>query len=202
MLIATTSSIDGTELDELELVRSMIARDEQAWRKFHDRYDGLISRCITKVTSRFRSCIASEDVREIHACVLASLIANDMRKLRSFDPARGTRLGSWIGMLASHATYDHLRSVRREPRHSPLVEAERLGSEQPSPLDTIERHERVRTVRAMLQRFSDKDRQFVALYFDEGLAPERIAEMMSISVKTVYTKRHKIQQRLEQLLAA
>ena len=53
----------------------------------------------------------------------------------------------------------------------------------------------------MLSEFSDKDRQFVALYFGEGLDPEEVARRMRINVKTVYSKKHKIQSRLESLLA-
>lgn len=39
------------------------------------------------------------------------------------------------------------------------------------------------------------------LYFGEGMEPEQIAEVMNISVKTVYSKKHKIQSRLESLLS-
>ena len=34
------------------------------------------------------------------------------------------------------------------------------------------------------------------------MTPDEIAERMNISVKTVYTKKHKIQARLESVLAA
>jgi len=54
----------------------------------------------------------------------------------------------------------------------------------------------------VLEEFTPKDRKFVKLYFGEGLAPEQIAKRMGISVKTVYSKKHKIQARLEGLLAA
>jgi RNA polymerase sigma-70 factor (ECF subfamily) len=52
----------------------------------------------------------------------------------------------------------------------------------------------------MLEGFSPKDRLFVALYFDQGLDAEEVAQRMSISVKTVYSKKHKIRTRLERLL--
>ena len=38
-----------------------------------------------------------------------------MHKLRLYDPARGTKLGSWIGMIAVNAAYDFLRGVARRP---------------------------------------------------------------------------------------
>lgn len=54
---------------------------------------------------------------------------------------------------------------------------------------------------ATLRQLSVRDRQFVDLYFAQGMEAEEIAEIMNISVKTVYTKRHKITARLEQMLS-
>ena len=52
-----------------------------------------------------------------------------------------------------------------------------------------------------LQTFSEKDQTFVRLYYMDGLTPEEVAEEMQISVKTVYSKKHKIRSRLEQVLS-
>jgi RNA polymerase sigma-70 factor (ECF subfamily) len=124
-----------------------------------------------------------------------------MHKLRSFDPERGNRFGSWIGLLAINAAYDYLRSMRREPNRAPLAEAEILSCDLPSPLEQVEHKQRAEIVANVLCAFSAKDREFVTLYFGEGLEPEQIAERMHISVKTVYSKKHKIQTRLEQMLS-
>jgi RNA polymerase sigma-70 factor (ECF subfamily) len=125
-----------------------------------------------------------------------------MHKLRSFDPTRGNRFSSWLGLLAINAAYDHLRTVRREPNRAPLTEADDIRCTLPTPHDLVERQERAELVASALKEFSAKDREFVELYFAEGLEPEQIAERMNISVKTVYSKKHKIQSRLESLLSA
>ena len=41
----------------------------------------------------------------------------------------------------------------------------------------------------------------MVLYYAEGLEAEQVAEEMGISVKTVYSKKHKIRTRLAELLA-
>jgi RNA polymerase sigma-70 factor (ECF subfamily) len=153
------------------------------------------------VTGRFSALVGQEDIREIYATLLMQLLANDMRKLRSFDPARGNRLGTWIGMLAANCSYDYLRAMRREPNRLPLSEAEGLSCDLPSPHEHAEHRERAEIVAGVLRAFSEKDREFVALYFGEGLPPDEIAQRMRISVKTVYSKRHKIQSRLEAMLS-
>jgi RNA polymerase sigma-70 factor (ECF subfamily) len=187
--------------DDRALLQAMLADDEDAWREFNTRYSRLIYRCITRVTARFSAVVGPDDVREIYGMVCMGLLANDKRKLRSFEPGRGNKLGSWIGMLAIHTAYDFLRGVKREPKRGCLTEAEALSSELPDPYEVCVMRQRAGIVTSLLGRFSDKDREFITLYFGEGLEPEQIAERMGISVKTVYSKKHKIRSRLEALLA-
>lgn len=184
------------------LLEGLIAGRDSAWREFHVRFDRLIYRCITKVTSRFSAVVSQDDIREIYATLIVQLLSNDMHKLRTFDPARGNRFTSWLGLLAINAAYDYLRAIRREPNRAPVTEAETLGSDLPNPHDLCERRERAEKVVRVLATFSAKDQEFVELYFGEGLEPEQIAERMNISVKTVYSKKHKIRSRLESLLSA
>jgi RNA polymerase sigma-70 factor (ECF subfamily) len=188
--------------DELAMIDELLTRSERAWRHFHQRFDRLIRRCITKVTARFKALLGEDDVREIYAILLAQLVTNDMHKLRSFDPKRGHSLSSWIGLLAINAAYDYLRVLRRDPGRASLVELEDISSELPSPLEHVEERQRAELLANVLRALSAKDQEFVALYFGEGLPPEQVAARMSISVKTVYSKKHKIQSRLEQLLSA
>ena len=187
-------------LTEQQLVDAMLTGDDYAWAEFHHRYDRLIYRCITKVTGRFSGIISAEDIREIFATLVLQLLSNHMHKLRSFDPQRGNRLGTWIGMLAINAAYDHLRLLRREPGRGSMTEAEDMSCEWADPFLEVDRKQREKLLADLLLGFSDKDRQFVALYFDQGLEPEEVAARMQISVKTVYSKKHKIRTRLERML--
>jgi RNA polymerase sigma-70 factor (ECF subfamily) len=185
--------------EESRLVFGMIANDANAWREFQKRYDRLILRCITKVTKRFAS-IGQEDIREIYATLLVSLLANDKTKLRTFDPERGNRFSSWIGLLAIHCAYDYLRTIKREPIKEALAEAHELSSDSPDPFEQTSQRQRANMAARVLAGFSKKDRTFAALYFGEGMSPDEIAVRMNISVKTVYSKKHKIQSRLEAAL--
>ena len=70
-----------------------------------------------------------------------------------------------------------------------------------SPEDELAKRQMLAIVAEVLAEFSNKDQEFVRMYFVEGLAPEEIADEMGISVKTVYSKKHKIRSRLETMLA-
>jgi RNA polymerase sigma-70 factor, ECF subfamily len=188
--------IDASSSDEA-LVLAMIADEPSAWREFTLRYERLVYRCITKVTRRFASVVTQEDLREIYSTFCLSLLTNDKHKLRSFDPERGNRFSTWMGLLAINCAYDHLRGIRREPSKGTLAEAEDLACKQPDAFEQVSEHERAVIAARALEGFSDKDRTFALLYFGEGMDPTEIARTMNISVKTVYSKKHKIQSRLE-----
>ena len=186
--------------DDASLVRELLADDPRAWREFNTRFSRLVLSTISRVTARFSGVVSQEDMREIYATFCVQLLANDKLKLRSFDPERGNKLSTWLGLLASHTAYDFLRSARREPRRAAISEAEGLSSTMPDPCETALMRERADQVSQLLSHFTDKDRAFIQLYFGDGLAPESVAERLNISVKTVYSKKHKIQARLQTLL--
>jgi hypothetical protein len=72
----------------------------------------------------------------------------------------------------------------------------------PDPYEHAVESERAAMAKDLLAGFSAKDRTFASLYFGEELDPQEIATRMQISVKTVYSKKHKIQARLESALGA
>jgi RNA polymerase sigma-70 factor (ECF subfamily) len=201
---ATLRCIDDGQTTQAEaaLVRDMLAGSRSAWREFHTRYDRLVHRCIARVAARFAAVMGEDDVAEITADLFAQLCADDMRRLRVFDAERGCRLSSWIGTLAVHAAHDHARALRSQPGRASLDEAEDIGADAMTPDQVVEMKEGIARVDEVLRALTDKDREFVSLYFDEGLDMEQIAERMQISIKTVYTKKHKIHARIEARLAA
>jgi RNA polymerase sigma-70 factor (ECF subfamily) len=194
------AAADRFESDDV-LIAGMIANDPAAWRAFQTKYDRLIMRCITKVTRRFASMVSQDDVREVYANLYVALLGNDMHKLRTFDPERGNRFSSWIGLLAINAAYDYLRTLKRDPKKECISEAFEIAGDLPDPFELTSEHERAAIAQATLAEFSEKDRTFAALYFSEGMDVQDIATKMNISVKTVYSKKHKIQSRLESVLA-
>ena len=184
-----------------ELLANVLRNQGVAWAELVRRYRALIYRCISKVTLRYAPTLASADMDEIYAEVMIQLVRDDMHKLRIYDPTRGAKLGSWIGMLAVNAAYDYLRSAGRRPvlnREGNLVDPNEEHDR--SPLDHLLEKERWDHLNEMLTDFTDKDRTFVELYYRRGMEAEQIAEEMQISLKTVYSKKHKIRAHLMRCL--
>jgi RNA polymerase sigma-70 factor (ECF subfamily) len=192
-------ALTEAQSEDAALLEGLLNNDRAAWRTFETRYGRLILSCIARVTSRF-VCVRPDDVREIQATLYLELISNDKKKLRSFEQNRGTRFGTWLGLLATHTAYDFLRRARRDSKCDGIEGAEALRADTPDPSDYTLIRERAALVSRLLDTLSAKDREFVELYYGEGLPAEEVAERMQISVKTVYTKKHKLQGRLEGLL--
>lgn len=186
---------------ERQLLRRVLRHDERAWGELVRRYRALIFRCITKVTSKFAPYLPNADVDEIYADILFSLLRNDMHKLRRYNPNRGTKLSSWLGMISINATYDYLRCSGRNYQATGGDAIPELHKEnERTPLDELIEKERWHQLNHLLHDFTERDRRFLELYYDKGLEAPEIAAVMSISVKTVYSKKHKIRAHLRRCL--
>jgi RNA polymerase sigma-70 factor, ECF subfamily len=201
-LLARAVAKSPSDWTDRDLLRSVLRNEARGWTELVRRYRPLIYRCITKVTLKYSPRLSNADLDEIYADVMMQLVRDDMHKLRIYNPTRGTKLGSWIGMLSVNAAYDFLRSAGRRPlldkvdgAIDPHEEVDR------TPLDQLIEKERWQHLNGLLADFTDKDRTFVELYYQRGMEADEIAAEMQISLKTVYSKKHKIRAHLVRCLS-
>ena len=184
------------ELTDMALLEVVLAQQEHAWRELIRRFRGLIFRCIGKVLCRYETVLSNEDINEIFSEVCFNLVRNDMKKLRAYDPARGCKLGSWIGLISINTAYDHLRVTARQPLLDRIEGVIERVDQHPDPLDRLLEKERLSHLNSLATDFSDKDQRFLELYYGRGMKPSEVARVMNISVKTVYSKKNKIRNKL------
>jgi RNA polymerase sigma-70 factor (ECF subfamily) len=176
--------------------------DPAAWTELLRRYRSLVYRCITKAISRSGAWLCEDDHDEVYCEFCLNLLRNDMKKLRAYDPERGVKLSSWLGLLAINTAYDCLRKRARYPLLAPDEQTRpEPAAEQPGPLEDLLVQERRQALARLVRGLSARDRDFVHLYYQRGLEADHVAAVMGISVKTVYTKKHKIRARLTALAA-
>ena len=197
---AFVESRSVSDWSESELLERLLCRDEAAWAEFFRRYRSLIYGCIYKVTQKHAPTLSLADLDDIYGEVCVALLRNDMHRLRCFDASRGNRLGTWIGLLTSNATYDYLRGPLRrhnlEAADEALSELNMPPCSAPTPVERTIHRQRWSQFRRVLSQFTLKDQMFVDLYFAQGLDAAMVAERMAINLKTVYSKKHKLRQHL------
>ena len=187
--------MDLSRVSEPILVARALAREGGAWRELLRRYGRLILTCVARTGKRYGVAMSEPDVEDIYADVCLRLLADDMRRLRAFDPRRA-KLSTWIGMISAQAAVDHLRVVARRPTIGLPAHLDERPDARPGPAETLLARERWDQIEARLETLTPRDRRFFVLHFALGLDPESVAATLGISIKTVYTRSHRIRRLL------
>lgn len=189
-----------------ELVAAVITRAPQAWETLYGRYERLIVSCVRKVLTRYTAYASDDDIEDTVSTVCLNLVKDDFKRLRAYDPTRGYRVSSWLGLIATNTTLDALR--RREPRHASIdragPEAEPMQVADPGRDAQAEltRAEEQRALLTAIAALSPADREFFDLIYDTQLAPEEIARRLGIAVNTVYSRKNKLREKLQRVVEA
>jgi excisionase family DNA binding protein len=110
-------------LDDAQLVRATLANDQAAWRELMRRHADALREAAREASEG----IGEADADDVVSDLWLSLIENDMRGLRAFDPSRGAALLSWLTIRLSQLVYR--RDVQRasEPDSVSLVAAKKVA---------------------------------------------------------------------------
>ena len=183
---------------DLSLLEAVIAEEPGAWQTFFKRHERLIMACLRRVYARYHVPMTQEQLEDLVGMTCLDLVKNDYKKLRRFDPTKGYRLSSWIGLIATNIAHDALR--RRPPPHtstddadSPLAE---LHSGLPGPLEVLDHKERVGILAQAVTQLTPTDQEFIRMYYGEQQSPEEIAKTSGVSVNTVYSRKNKVREKL------
>jgi RNA polymerase sigma-70 factor, ECF subfamily len=182
--------------EELQLLLAVLDGDSDASRSFFNRYNCTIEMCVRKVLRGSNRPAHDEDVRDLVGEVWLSLLEDDKRPLRRFDPDREIRVSTWIGLLARNKAIDRLRG-----RQERTVSFEDTGDDEPPapaplPCEQLEAREERAIASRALDELGRDDRAFLEAWYTDGREPETLAKTFGISVGTVYSRRFKIQAKL------
>jgi RNA polymerase sigma factor (sigma-70 family) len=145
---------------------------------YRETFDDLFAYAATLLRDRG----AAEDV-------VAASFERAYRRLRSYDPRRGTQR-QWLFGIARHAALDELR---RRKRLASLADAP-----EPAMEDELADPVRRATVRAALAGLDARDRELVALKYFAGLDNAEIAGVLGISASNAGTRLHRAIDRLRE----
>lgn len=203
-LLQWPMAAEAEKTDDLELLADLLAAKPGAWRPFYDRFERLIAGCIRRVCGRYAHRPAAEDIEDLINTVCLQMLNNDYRKLRQFDPLKGYRLSSWVGLISTNVAHDALR--RRGPTVQPMDALEAAGFEPvdpgPSPAETTLRRQRVTLLERALEQLAPAERSFVEYYYARGLSAHDVADLMGTTINTVYSRKNKVRSKLQRIIAS
>lgn len=191
-------SVESFEaLDDAALLEWVLSGSDSAWIAFFRRFRALVISCAAKTAKKAATPLGPDELKDILSEVALNMVSNDHRRLRLYQPDRGSSVATWIGVIAVSTTRDYLRRLRRHPHDLvPEQELDQLAAPEGTPEQAMLDRERLARVTALLSRLSERDRRFVELYFGEALDAGEVAQKMRISLNTVYSKKAKIKERL------
>ncbi|MBU1243695.1 sigma-70 family RNA polymerase sigma factor [Myxococcota bacterium] len=194
---------DQLRAEELTLLTRLLHGESAAFSEFYRRYQRLVASCIRKVFYKWTFDFTEDEIDDMISTVFLSFLQDDYKKLRMFDPGRGYRLSTWVGIITTNATVDHIRKNAR-PTVS-LDDTERKVAQprsmMASPVENAEREEESRLLMAAIATLSPGDREFLELAYDAQLAPEEIGVRLGLNINTVYSKKNKILHKLMDAVA-
>jgi RNA polymerase sigma factor (sigma-70 family) len=198
----------GNSVEEAKLLASLLtegneARRQKLWAEFVRRYERLITSCVLKVLRRYGAMFSSEDLDDLVSDVWVTLLRDDMRKLRQYDEARGFRIASFVGLVATNTTIDHLRSrqVEAAPLDRVMEEYVSLSQFAAELSDTVEQNERALLAQRALNRLSHDERAFVYEVFHVERSPDELARVLGVTTNTIYSRKFKIREKLARIVA-
>ena len=185
----------NTDIAEDELLKGCVTGDKGKWNIFIKRYSRLIYHTIHKTLRVNNKPANPDDANDLFQEVFASFCADNFKKLRMFDPAKGCSLPSWLRMITVRMTIDHLRKNRPTTSIDDLpTEPSRVGDQ-----EVMIDKESLTTLRKMLEELPAKEKLLVELYYMRELSPEEVAQILHITVGAFYTRKSRIIERLKKI---
>ncbi len=172
---------------------------------FVDRFSKLIYYAINKTLRLHNQNLVQEDIDDVFSSLFISFMDKDYKKLRQFEGRQGCSLSSWIRLITIRHTIDFLRTQKHHVSMNddsdggqPLVE--RLSDKGTSFDEQLDQADTARALKEAIEELPSSDRLFMELFYEKELPPEEIADIMNVSVNTVYSKKNRVREKLKNIL--
>jgi len=165
-----------------EVVARCLAYDEDAWRELIHRHGGAIHVAITRQLSHKSGSGNGIDAEDILGKVFEKLLRRNCEVLSNLREPEALR--AYLCQIARTVTVDHLRrekAVRMVPR----------GDTSRDPYKAMALKERYRMLECALETLPSRHREFLELYYGQGLTYRQIADQTGAGIGTVGVVLHR-----------
>lgn len=171
----------GGDADEA-LARACSTGDPRAWDELVGRLSGLVEEGVRRTARRQGISLSDAEVEELRAGVFSSLVSDDYRRLKRYDPRYP--LAAYLRVIARSQVLDALRARRR--RKEAESDARAAGAP-PDPSELLGQQELRKRLEKLLEELSPKERTVVRFYFFADRTCPEIARILRIPSNTVFS---------------
>ena len=186
------SGENGSNADDVALMRRMVEADETALGALYDRW---VRSLYSLVLHLLKDPDEAEDVVE-------ETFWQAWRKAGSYEPSRGA-VSTWLLTIGRRKALDRLRARKRS--REDLIGDDRsladLPSSAPDPSIDVEGAELRESVRLALNDLPSEQRQVLELGYFNGLSQSEIADVTGQPLGTVKTRMRLAMQKLREPLS-
>ena len=186
------SGENGSNADDVALMRRMVEADETALGALYDRW---VRSLYSLVLHLLKDPDEAEDVVE-------ETFWQAWRKAGSYEPSRGA-VSTWLLTIGRRKALDRLRARKRS--REDLIGTDRsfddLPSSEPDPSIDVEGAELRENVRLALNTLPSEQREVLELGYFNGLSQSEIADVTGQPLGTVKTRMRLAMQKLREPLS-
>ncbi len=108
------------DLDDAALAaRVATSNDSAAWTEMLRRFEPVIRHQLGRSLSAAHSLLSSDSLDDAMQEFWLAVLKKDRAWLRRFEPERGHKLASWLGLLAWDVGCKQVRTLRRQAKGQP-----------------------------------------------------------------------------------
>lgn len=191
--------MDAEDLSEKELLDACIQGCRESWDTFVRKYTNLIHHTIQKVLNTHKLHSHRQETCDIHNNLFLSLIEDNYKKLRQYEGRNACTVSSWLTVVTSNFVLNFTKKQKQQTLSNTtdnVYEIEGLSGTQQQSDEGLLEEEHEELFKELIYDLNANDMLFLELYYRKELPPEKIAEMLSITVGTVYSKKTRIREKL------
>jgi RNA polymerase sigma-70 factor, ECF subfamily len=193
--------------DDRRLLAACWQAKPGAWEEFLARFGRLIYYCIHRTCGPKHHALNQDEIDDLFSEVLLHLIKDDCKKLRQYRGDQGATVATWIRTVTVRYVLDYLRGQGRKADLISIDQEEvaqeiSLNNPVVRPDENLSERERDALFDRALASLDKADRNFIELYYKKDVDPEKIAKIMGVSVKTVYSRANRLKARLQEFVMA
>jgi len=163
-------------MDDRELIRQVVRRDQRAFLALYERYS---SRIFTLILHMVSDRMLAEEI-------LQETLLRVWSRAEQYVPERGSPL-IWMLAIARYTVLERLRFESHRPILSDGNEPTPLLENLPEPESTSE-EARWRSLHLVIQSLPEEQRTVIEMAYYQGLSQSEIAEMLELPLGTVKTR--------------